>query len=142
MPIARRRVRVGCRHHPVPRPPTKREVGKSGIFTKPRQKSGQALLRDILIKLEQLSRLWAPQVQFQWLPGHNGIHGNEQAHTLAQQATEQIPMVSTSQAQSAGLLESQQSDEGKQVRFLASEQGKYTKTLDRCLAQPTHEAPL
>lgn len=103
-------------------------------LAKARQQSGQALLRDIVIKLEQLSRRWAPRVQFQWFPGHHGVHGNEQAHTLAQQAREQILMVSTTvKLKSVTLRESQRGDEGKQARFLASKHGKYTKTLDRAL---------
>ncbi|KAJ5481448.1 hypothetical protein N7475_000260 [Penicillium sp. IBT 31633x] len=51
----------------------------------PRRSSGQQILRNITIQIENL-RLAAWRVRIHWIPGHMGVHGNERADILAKLA--------------------------------------------------------
>ncbi|KAJ5481378.1 reverse transcriptase [Penicillium sp. IBT 31633x] len=51
----------------------------------PRRSSGQQILRNIAIQIENL-RLAAWRVRIHWIPGHMGVHGNERADILAKLA--------------------------------------------------------
>jgi ribonuclease HI len=56
-------------------------------LARPRQQSGQMILRDIWQRLQPLSERWAPRIVFRWVPGHADVLGNERAHELAQKVT-------------------------------------------------------
>ncbi|KAJ6118425.1 reverse transcriptase [Penicillium samsonianum] len=51
----------------------------------PRRSSGQQILRNITIQIENL-RLAAWRIRIHWIPGHMGVHGNERADVLAKLA--------------------------------------------------------
>ena len=61
----------------------------------PRQQSGQMVLRGISERLERIRAQEVTTVMLRWVPAYAGVPGNEHAHQLAQQATnnsEAMPM--------------------------------------------------
>ena len=110
--------------------------GQSALQTlaRPRQQSGQSILRDITYQLERIANRWGPRVVFQWLPGHSNIAGNDRAHTLAQEATENHRYIPPSVKRKATAIgESREDDECRWQRFRATHGGRHAKDLDRAL---------
>lgn len=103
-------------------------------LARPRQQSGQSILRDVLHQLQRLSSRWGPRVAFQWLPAHSNIAGNERAHTLAREATEdRQPVPPSVKLKAAAIRESRDHDECGRQRFRASRGGRHAKDLDGAL---------
>jgi len=106
------------------------------MLANPRQQSGQAVLRSISERLERITtQTAATKVGLRWVPGHSGVLGNEDAHRLAQQATETdgATPTNTVKMKSSALREGTAAADEARKRFLESRGGRHTKNLDRAL---------
>ncbi|KAJ5927721.1 reverse transcriptase [Penicillium verhagenii] len=98
-------------------------------FTRPRRSSGQYVLRAIAELLDRVHRLW--KVHIHWLPGHEGVAGNERADVLAKEAAESTnntiftPLLLTA---ARAILREQALEEWTQ-EWQSSEHGGYVRDL-------------
>ncbi|KIW36038.1 uncharacterized protein PV06_11670 [Exophiala oligosperma] len=104
------------------------------VVAKPRQQSGQWIVRRIYELLGRLAASWKPRVVFQWIPSESATRGSELAHDLARRAAHpnrQIPvgtkLKSTARRKPKGTHDEQRK------QFEARPGGRYTKQLDRAL---------
>ena len=75
---------IGCRIFTDSQPAIK-------SMAKPRHQSGQSIIKRILDEIDELYRINPKYaLQFEWVPGHVGIEGNEKADQAAKQIATQI----------------------------------------------------
>ena len=101
-------------------------------LAKPKQQSGQFIIRSILETIDKLEG--AASITFQWVPAHAGVSLNEMANALARTATERerraeqpfLPRLKTAARRHAEEILTH----GKWSR---SDQGYFTKQVDQAL---------
>ena len=97
----------------------------------PRQESGQMVLRSVSERLEQIKSQEDTTVVLRWVPGHTGIPGNEHAHQLAQQPSDNEAMpINMVKMKAIALKEGEPTKTKARKRFAEGQTGRHTKTLD------------
>lgn len=110
-------------------------------LAKPRQQSGQFIIRSIFRKVKTLKDKGF-QLQFHWVPAHEGIMGNELAHQAALEATTKGRIVDEANGQmpkrlrSAALREEGQRIQHERIQqFQQDSYGRFTREMDQALPQ-------
>ncbi|EKG08948.1 hypothetical protein MPH_14100 [Macrophomina phaseolina MS6] len=105
---------------------------------RPRQRSGQVVLKQILETLDKMQRRKVPVVQLRWVPAHAGVPGNERANKLALQATEPDKALPDSgvRLKSVALADVKRAISRAWAKELDGiKEGRLARTLDRALSQ-------
>ncbi|KFZ24391.1 hypothetical protein V502_01148 [Pseudogymnoascus sp. VKM F-4520 (FW-2644)] len=103
---------------------------------RPQQQSGQYLIQEILEITAEL-RSQGTKITLQWVPAHEGIHGNELAHKWARQATEKGCEVIDEQAprlkSQAYRVARDRILKDRDLLFRRTLGGKFTRSIDKAL---------
>lgn len=115
--------------------------GALNSLAKPRQQSGQFIIRSIFKKTKELKDRGF-QLRFQWVPAHEGILGDELAHQAALEATakgkivDEISSDYPKRLRSAALREERQRIRQERIQqFQQDLCGGFTRKLDQALPQ-------
>lgn len=108
-------------------------------LAKPHQQSGQSTILNIFRRVIELKGKGL-QIRFQWVPAHEGILGNEQAHQAALRATAKGRTIDSNQyparLRSAAVRDERQRIQRERLLYFQNEPfGLYTRTLDQALPQ-------